>query len=94
MGSVTARAIKIPLAREPELLLGLKLSELVWVALGTVWNVAVWRARWVLDDRVGAMAGGSLVAALLVWMRYEDRPMWEWIGYALGFVFSTKRYLP
>ena len=87
------RVVPVPLPKDPAVLWGLSLKDLVWIALGIIGDLLLWphsKSRMMLPV-VGIVALSSLSIALAV-LRYQDRSIPSWCLMAARFYISAKRY--
>ena len=89
------RVVPVPLSKEPAVLWGLSLKDLIWLALGIIGDLLLWphsKTRMTLPV-VGIVALSSLSIALAV-LRYQERSIPSWCLIAARFFVSPKRYIP
>lgn len=89
------RTVFLPLKREPEILFGLTMADLLWVMAGGTLDLAAWRAFHASQDvmivAIAVISGGSLTMALT---RIEGTSLPEWLWRALNFWLRPRLYLP
>lgn len=88
------RTISLPLARNPEILWGLSLTDLPWILSGFPADLAVWHLNWPWTDKGVALVLISLAAATAAWARIEGESLSHWAGLMARFWLAPKRYLP
>jgi hypothetical protein len=89
-----SRTVLLPLAREPEILFGLRLSDIPWLVAGITLDLWVWHELRPLIARGVGIGGISLMAAVLTWGRFDESSFPQWIWRMLFFLCSPRRYLP
>lgn len=89
------RTVTMPLSREPEILFGLRLMDLIWVMAAAVGDLASWhtiRGSWTL--RIMVMVGIALIGLILALVRISDATLPEWgLRYA-RYLLSPHLFLP
>lgn len=89
------RTVYMPLSREPEVLFGLRLADLLWVLAASVIDLVAWRGlhHWLVTAAAVITVASALGVALAI-VRVEDRSLPEWIGRAIRYGLSPRLYLP
>lgn len=89
------RTVYIPLSREPEILFGLKLSDLLWVGAAGAADLGLW-TRWTvaLTLRILAIVGLSAAGLLLGLVRIHEASLPEWLVRWALFWLRPRLYLP
>ncbi|MBX5467754.1 MAG: hypothetical protein K6U14_09740 [Firmicutes bacterium] len=86
--------VPLELAREPELVWGLRLSDLPWLFGGGMGEVWIWHQVQPVVGRVAAMAVVAAISAALGWGRWEGEGvvtwLWRWGRWRLG----SRLFLP
>lgn len=89
------RVVTIPLGREPEVLFGLKISDLIWIAGAAAVDMAVWHgSRHVSPPAWGALGAASLTGLALATVRHSDVSLPQWIWRWGRFYLSSRLFLP
>lgn len=88
------RVVPVPLAMEPAVLWGLRFRDLVWLALGVVADLAVWRQPMPPVLRGLVMVLLSAGALGLGALRYQDLTGAEWLWVMGRYALSRRLYLP
>lgn len=89
------RVVPVPLSKEPAVLWGLGLKDLVWLALGVILDLLLWphSAKQMVDHVVAIIVLSGATVALAV-LRYQDLSIPAWCLIASRFLASPKRYIP
>ncbi len=88
------RVVPIPLERRLEVLWGLTVEDLPWLAGAVIADVAAWHGIPTgLSTRLLVMAMVSLPAGLMAWFRLEERTIPQWIWLWISFQVHPKQYL-
>ncbi len=89
------QTVAIPLASQPDVLFGLKLTDIVWLLLAAAGDLAIWHGlrhgimlRWA--GWIGVTSCGMGFAVV----RVDDIPLAQWLGQWLRFWLSPRLYLP
>ncbi|MCY0897665.1 MAG: hypothetical protein OWU33_01805 [Firmicutes bacterium] len=87
--------VTIPLSSQPDVLFGLKLTDIVWLLLAAVGDLAIWHAlrHWVTLRWVGWIGVTSYGIGFAV-VRVDDITLAQWLGQWLHFWLSPRLYLP
>ncbi len=89
------RTIYVPLTSEPEVLFGLRLSQLPWLAGSGLADVAVWHGwEFSITGRLVAMASLAVMGILLATARIQDVTLPEWFARYVMFRLKPHLYLP
>lgn len=88
------RTVAVPLAREPEILFGLRLTDLIWLAVAAAGDLAVWRHTPGLTLKAALVAGisGSGLAGGLG--RIEGVPVFRFLLRVGRFVLGPRVFIP
>lgn len=89
------RTVFVPLSREPEIVFGLKLSDIVWPAASAVVGLAIWHGWKVapsvrLSVILPALAGGLGLAIV----RIEETSLPQWMVRLMLFWIKDRLFLP
>ncbi len=89
------RTVFLPLKREPAILFGLTMADLLWVMAGGTLDLVAWRAfhasRDALIIAIALISAASLTMALA---RMDGTSLPEWLWRALNFWLRPRLYLP
>ncbi|MHB1610271.1 MAG: hypothetical protein ACYCOU_14670 [Sulfobacillus sp.] len=87
------RIVPVPLSKEPVVLWGLRLKDLVWLAIGLAGDLLVWphHRRWA--DHWEAMAVLSSGGVIMAWARYQGLSVSEWGLLLLRHTVRPKLYI-
>lgn len=89
------RTIYVPLAREPDILFGLRLSDIIWVGMAGAGDLAIWHGWMVAAGvKVAIMASVSLAGLGMALVRIEDATLPEWMMRLVRFCSMPRLYLP
>lgn len=89
------RTVSIPLTREPEILFGLRISDLIWIMAAVVSDLALWHGlRTVVAERLAFMALASAGGLGMAVIRLHEASLPEWIVRWARFWLSPHLYLP
>lgn len=89
------RTVFLPLKREPAILFGLTMADLLWVMAGGTLDLVAWRAfhgsRVAMVIAIALISGASLTMALA---RMDGTSLPEWLWRAVNFWLRPLLYLP
>ncbi len=89
------RTVYVPLSREPEILFGLTLSDLVWFAAAAVADLGLWTEwRVKLSLRLVVMAAVWGLGTGLALIRIQEASLPEWFGRWVIYIVKPHLYLP
>jgi hypothetical protein len=89
------RTVFMPLSREPEVLFGLKLSDLIWPTISSLTSLAVWHAdKLGLSARLTVITMTMATGLVLAKARIEEASLPQWAMRFLLFWTRTRLYLP
>lgn len=88
------RTVSVPLARNPELLWGLTLTDLPWLMGGLFLDTALWHCRWGLPAKAFGLVTASAVAAAGAWLRLGGNSLLGWSWLVAEFWARPRLYLP
>ena len=89
------RTVFLPLAREPEVLLGLRLQDLFWVMAAAILNIFEWHAiKGSLELRLGLMGLTSALGLSFAVVRFSEASLPEWLVRYGRYRLSPRFYLP
>ncbi len=88
------RIVTLPLSRDPELVFGLRVQDLLWIVAGLAGDLVVWHLGMSLRWRLATICGMSSAAAGVAWGRVADRTLPEWAWLMARFYLSGRLLLP
>ena len=89
------RIVTIPLGREPEVLFGLRLSDLIWTAGAATVDMAIWHGSHHVSPTAWAAIGTvSLAGLALATVRRQDVSLPQWMWRWGRFYLSSHLFLP
>jgi hypothetical protein len=87
------RIVPIPLTKDPTVLWGLHLKDLIWLAIAVVADLALWPRHQVLVTNIVAMTLISIVSLVLAWGKYEEVALTEWLYLMLRYLVRPRTYI-
>lgn len=89
------RVVPIPLSKEPAVLWGMSLKDLIWLALGIIGDLLIWphSKTQLAAPAIEIVVLSSLSIALAV-ARYQDRSIPSWCLIGTRFLILPKQYVP
>lgn len=89
------RVVPIPLSKEPVVLWGLHLRDVIWLALGAIGDLWLWphSRKQLASDLVGIVGISALSLAMAI-VRYQDLSIPAWCFRVSRFMVSPKRFVP
>lgn len=91
---VMTRIVSLPLSRDPEILWGLRLQDLMWIVMGAVADLGIWHLPMAIKWRLAFLAMTSGISAGLAWIRISERTVPEWLGLLVWFYISPRSWVP
>lgn len=89
------RTVYMPLSREPDILFGLRVSDLMWVAASAAADLAIWHQSWAdLTIRIGIMSILSAAGMALAAAKIEGDTLAQWLVRWIRFRITPRLYLP
>lgn len=89
------RIVTIPLGREPEVLFGLKLSDLIWIAASATVDLAVWHGSHHVSPVAWVALGAASVSGVaMATVRYSNVSLPQWIWRWARFYLAPRLFLP
>ncbi|NMP22573.1 hypothetical protein [Sulfobacillus harzensis] len=89
------RTVFLPLKREPEILFGMTLADLIWVMAAAALDLVWWRM--LHQHRTAAlaiMAATTTLGLAMALVRLEGTSLPEWACRAAGFWLRPRLFLP
>ncbi|MCL5116389.1 MAG: hypothetical protein M1272_04500 [Firmicutes bacterium] len=89
------RTVFLPLSHEPEVLFGLRFSDLLWLMGAAAADVGIWRGLRLWPDlRVACLGTISGIGVVLAVARVEDASLPAWIARGVRFWVTPRLFLP
>lgn len=91
---VVGSMVTLPLSKEPTLLWGLGIRDILWIVVGFTLDVLVWHMShghlmgWTVDIVISA------IALAMAWIKIEGLTLAHWLWLITRFLVLPKLFLP